>query len=70
MQGLDSNLIVVVVVVVLDAANHATLDDANAILSLVGVAFDGFSEGFAKFHPVNVALYLVVVVLLLCDVAM
>ena len=54
-----------VVVVVVDAANHANLD-VDAILSLV----DGFVDGLATLYLVDVVVYLVVVVLLLCDVVM
>ena len=60
MQGLDANpnVDVVVVVVVVDAANHA--NDVLAILIDV----------LATFYPVDVAVYLVVAILLLRDFAM
>ena len=61
-----------VVVVVVDAANHANLD-VDAIFSLV----DGYVDGLATLYLVDVVGYLVVVVvvvvvvvLFLCDVVM
>ena len=61
MQGPDSNPTVDsdVVVVVVDAANHA--NDVFAILIV---------DVFATFYPVDVVVYLVVAVLFLCDFAM
>ena len=60
-QGLHSDPIVVVVdddVVVLVVANHAKVDDANAILNLVCVGFDGLVDGLAKLHPVDCVVLL------------
>ena len=57
-----------VVVVVVNAANHAR-PDVNAILFLVDVDVDGFIDGIATLYLVYVVVHLVVV-LLLCNVAM
>ena len=57
-----------VVVVVVDAANHAN-SDVDAVFFPVDVDFGGFVDGLATLYLVDVVVYLVVVVLLCecCD---